>query len=98
MLQSLLREDGKEVSIRRICTTLSMNRSMLYYKPKKTQSPRPRDMELENQVYQLIQEYPDYGSRRITAVIRRRRKDNTNKKKVHRIIKLNNWQVIVFPS
>ena len=41
----------------------------------------------------MIEANPTHGVRMITAVVRRKAKRPVNRKKVHRIIKLNGWQV-----
>jgi putative transposase len=52
-----------------------------------------RDKKLEQLMYGIIQEEPGYGVRRIRAVAQRKTGKRINRKKIHRLIKLNNWQI-----
>lgn len=51
------------------------------------------DAEVCDLIRAAIEENPTHGVRMITAVVRRKAKQPVNRKKVHRIIKLNGWQV-----
>jgi uncharacterized protein YpbB len=52
---------------------------------------RPVDLELQLQIYQIVQQHPTYGLRRIRAMLYRALGQWINRKKIHRIIKLNCW-------
>ena len=91
-IQSLLKEENKEISIRKICKVLDVPRSTFYYKTTVSSEPI-RDMEVEAEIRKIIDEEPAVGLRMITAMVRKRLNRNINRKKIHRIIKLNNWQV-----
>mgnify|MGYP006299539909 CR=1 FL=1 len=97
-MQSRLKDEGKEVSIRKICSVLGITRSNVYYRAKRKGRTKQRDKELESSLYQLIQNYPEYGLRRLTAMLIRQENKRINRKKIHRIIKLNNWQVMKKPK
>lgn len=88
ILQGKLMEDVIRPSIRKICNVLSYNRSNVYYAEK----PRKKRMEaaetyLVEEVRKMIEEFPEYGTRRITAVLRRLYQKSFNRKKIHRIVK-----------
>jgi putative transposase len=91
-LQSELEIDGISASLRRICKVLGYNRSNLYYQPKCRQLNKAVDIWLVNEIRSVIEDNSEYGVRRITAVLRRKHGKSFNRKKIHRIIKLNNWQ------
>jgi putative transposase len=88
-----MKEEGKEVSIRRICSVLDFPRSTFYYKPATSGKRKERDKRLEQLIYEIIQKEPTYGLRRIRAVAQRKTGKRINRKKIHRLIKLNSWQV-----
>jgi hypothetical protein len=82
-LQGELMEDGIRASIRKICNVLSYNRSNVYY----TEKPRKKHVKtaetwLVDEVRKVIEEFPEYGTRRITAVLRRRHQKSFNHKKI----------------
>ncbi len=92
-LQGQLLEDGIRASIRTICTVLGYSRSNIYYAPRKdSRKAAPVDPQLVESIRDIIERFPEYGTRRITAVLRRERKTNINRKKVHRIVKEQGWQ------
>src|SRR5690606_40280167 len=59
---------------------LGLNRSGLYYKPK---PPSGAELALKRSIDEIFTEHPYYGSRRITAALRRRGFD-VNRKAVQR--------------
>lgn len=92
-LQSQLLEEGIRASIRTIRSVLGYNRSNVYYAPR--QEPRKAavtDPLLVEAVRDVIERFPEYGKRSITAVLRRERKSQINRKRVHRIVKEQAWQ------
>jgi len=92
-LQGQLLEDGIRASIRKICAVLEYNRSNLYYATTARKRQTRRDDEwLEAEVRAVIDEFPEYGTRRITAVLRRKHAVRINRKRVHRLIKERGWQ------
>jgi putative transposase len=62
-----------ELALRVQCELLGLNRSSLYYVPK---IPSPEEVALKHRIDELYTAYPFYGSRRITAVLRRERRIN----------------------
>jgi putative transposase len=92
-LQGQLLEDGIRASIRKICSVLEYNRSNLYYSTRSRRKRlRPEDEWLEKEIRAVIDVEPEYGTRRITAVLRRKHGPTINHKRVHRIVKDRGWQ------
>lgn len=92
-LQGVLLEDGIRVSIRKICRVLGFNRSNVYYAQRPTKKrTAAMDSWLVEEIRKVIEEFPAYGTRRITAVLRRRHRKAFNHKKIHRIVKERCWQ------
>lgn len=85
-----MRDDGKRVSLSKLCEWFGVPRSSFYYQPKKR--PTQLNRGLVEAVRQVIEEFPTYGVRRIWAVLRGRKGIKANRKAVHRIIQLNGWQ------
>ena len=94
-LQSEMEAEGKQVSIAQLCRWFGVPRSSFYYRPETPTTPRVPvvDAELSETIRQVIEEDPAYGVRRITVIVRKKLKRKVNRKKVHRVIKLNGWQV-----
>lgn len=57
----------KELSVRRCCELLGLNRSTLYYKEKPADID---DVDLLNTIRDIWERYPFYGYRRITQELR----------------------------
>nr|WP_245676805.1 IS3 family transposase [Oligoflexus tunisiensis] len=91
ILQSTLRDEGKNVPLSKLCQWFEIPRSNIYYKPK-TPKARTMDKDLTIRIREIIEDFPAYGVRRIHAVIRNWDGLKVNRKKVHRIVKLNGWQ------
>jgi putative transposase len=89
-----MREEGKAVSIAQLCRWFGVPRSTFYYRPPASSAPRLPvvDKELETKIRAIIDTEPAVGLRMITARVRRTADGPVNKKKIHRIIKLNQWQ------
>jgi len=87
-----MREEGKEVSIARLCRWFGVARSSFYYQPEDP-APPLIDAALSELIRRVIEENPAYGVRRITAMVRRELNRRVNRKKVHRIIQINGWQI-----
>lgn len=74
----------KGLSIKRACELSGYTRSLVYYEPQE-RKPRP-DPVLESRITAIVTERPSYGTRRVTAMIRR--SGNTvNRKRVRRHMK-----------
>ena len=84
--------DGYTVSISRLCKWFGVSRSTFYYKPSQ-RKPKGFDHLLSKKIREIIDRFPQYGLRRILAMVRREWHETVNRKKVHRIIKINNWQI-----
>lgn len=91
IVQSTMKDEGKIVSINKLCDWFRIPRSSFYYKPKKRKS-KAVDPILVHEIWKLIIAQPTWGVRFITAAIRRS-VGLHNHKKIHRIIKLNGWQI-----
>ena len=90
----MMREEGRTVSIAQLCRWFGVPRSTFYYRPPVDTAPRTPvvDKALETQIRAIIDTEPAVGLRMITARIRRAAEAPVSKKKIHRIIKLNQWQ------
>jgi putative transposase len=86
--------------MKRLCNWFGIARSSIYYKPSisKRQVSKALDPVLVEKVRSIIEANPTYGVRRVTALLRRELQKAVNRKKVHRIMKVNNWQVRKKPS
>lgn len=90
-------DEGKKVTISQLCRWFELPRSSFYYKNEVRQA-RPIDKDLESTIRIIIDENPVAGLRMITAIVRNKYGIKANRKKIHRIIRLNNWQVIRKPK
>lgn len=90
-----MREEGQAVSIAQLCRWFGVPRSTFYYRPPAAAAPRVPaiDTALATQIRTIIDAEPAAGLRMITARIRRDAATPVNRKKIHRILKLNQWQV-----
>ena len=66
--RTLLDWEEGEMSIRHQADLLSLNRSGLYYVPR---SVSPEEVAMKHRIDELYTKWPFYGSRRITACLRR---------------------------
>lgn len=92
-IQSQMQEAGHCVSISRLCRWFGLARSTFYYRPSTPNSPK-MDESLVLALKRLIDAEPSYGVRRLTVKVRQSLGFPVNRKKVHRIVKLNGWQAI----
>lgn len=81
--RDLINKDAKTLSIRRQCVLLRVNRSTLYYSPVRENEQDILLMNLMDQQYTLT---PFYGTRRMTAWLRRQG-HNVNRKRVRRLMR-----------
>ena len=90
-----MREEGTVVSIAQLCRWFGVARSTFYYRPPRAAAPRVPvvDTALETTIRGIIDADPAAGLRMITARVRRDAATPVNRKKIHRILKLNQWQV-----
>jgi len=63
----MIEKDNKDISIRRQCELLGVNRSSLFYEHK----PKEENPDLEHAVYDLWIKYPFYGYRRICQTLKK---------------------------
>jgi putative transposase len=89
-----MRAEGKGVSIAQLCRWFAVPRSTFYYRPTPA-APRPPvlDEALVALIRSIIEAEPAVGLRMITARVRRAYPTAVNRKRVHRILKINGWQV-----
>lgn len=87
-----MKEEGKSVSIARLCRWFGVPRSTFYYEPRASQVKTTKlDEAVVEEIRKIIDEEPTFGVRRITAVLRRRLGRVVNRKKVRRIVRINGW-------
>jgi len=91
-LEGHLKEDGIEVSIRKLCRILGYHRSNIYYEPKRARRVLKPEQSIVEKVRDIIDRYPFYATRRITWVLMKEEGIAYNRKCIHRIIKMNGWQ------
>jgi putative transposase len=92
-------EDGIRTSIRKICMVRGVTRSNVYYREKtKKTFQHAAPMARVEEIRGVIEEYPEYGTRRITAVLRKRHKKAMNRKRIHKMVKEQGWQRWKRPS
>src|SRR5207248_8459703 len=75
------------LSIERMCELGQVSRAGWYR--RRTDPPEDRDLELRDEIQKIALEWPAYGSRRITAELRRR-KWAVNRKRVRRLMREDN--------
>lgn len=88
----MMRQEGKSVSIAQLCRWFGVPRSTFYYRGARRRA-RALDRGLVELVGRLIAENPDYGLRRLTVLVRRELREAVNRKRIHRILKANGWQI-----
>lgn len=81
----------EELSIRRCCELLGINRSTLYYKEKPVEI---NDTDLLNMIRDIWERYPFYGYRRITKELRANHHLDVNRKRVQRLMVLGGIQAL----
>lgn len=78
----MIDESSTELSLRRQCELLGVNRSSLYYV---SQAPAIEDITLLNEIRDIWERYPFYGYRRITKELQANGYP-VNRKRVHRLM------------
>lgn len=91
--RQLIDVEHAELSLRRQCELLRINRSTLYYEPK---APEIDDVSLLNEIRDIWERYPFYGYRRITKELNNNG-HKVNRKRVQRLMVLGGIQAI-FPG
>src|SRR3954447_2733369 len=79
----LVAVDHPELSVRRQCELLGLNRSTFYYEPT---GATPEDLHLMRLIDQLYTACPFYGSRKITEALTRQGEE-VNRKRVQRLMR-----------
>ncbi len=77
---ALVERERADVSLCTQADLLSLSRSSLYYRPR---HPSAEEVALKHRIDALYTQYPFYGSRRLTAQLRREER-GVNRKAVHR--------------
>ena len=81
---------NKDLSVRRQCDLLQVNRSTIYYKAYATSAD---DTSLLNEIRDIWERYPFYGYRRITIELQSKGYD-VNHKRIQRLMKMGGIQAI----
>jgi len=84
-MRGILEAEGKRVSLSKLCTILGLPRRSFYYRP--VERVRKLNEELVGKVKEIIEKFPSYGYRMISAVLK------VNRKPVQRILQIKKWQV-----
>lgn len=88
--QQLIDREHAELSLRRQCELLQVNRSTLYYKAAEVEA---NDIDLLNEIREIWERYPFYGYRRITKELKFKG-HKINRKRVQRLMQLGGIQAI----
>jgi len=88
--QQLVDVNHAELSLRRQCELLQVNRSTLYYKASAVDAD---DVDLLNEIREIWERYPFYGYRRITKELKFNG-HKINRKRVQRLMQLGGVQAI----
>ena len=89
-VQNELLQEGKSVALARLCRWLELPRSTAYYQAQQRAAPR-RDHAFEMLVFDIVQEHPTFGIRRVWALLKYSLRWNVNKKRVARLFKRRGW-------
>jgi putative transposase len=87
----LMQPELTELSIRRQCELIGLNRSVLYYEPVEVSA---EEIALMKEIDRLFTRWPFYGSRKIRLELRRAGHD-VNRKRVQRLMRLMGLQAMV---
>ena len=85
-----MREEGREVSVSFVCRVLGVPRSSYYYVRHRSEGVR-MDEDMVRMIWEVIENNPGYGIRKVWAVLRFRKGVVVNRKKVARIMRLKGW-------
>ena len=81
----MIEPENKEISIRKQCSLLKLNRSVFYKKPKPISK---EDIKLMNLLDQIYTKRPFFGSRRMKKELFKRHGIRINRKRVQRLMRL----------
>lgn len=82
--QSWLEPEHQQISLRRQCELLGLNRSSVYYQ---AQPVSLEELQLKRAIDEIYTRCPFYGSRRITAQLNREYKQHVNRKHIQRLMR-----------
>lgn len=85
-----LLQEGRRVPLAQLCQWLDLPRSTAYYQPRQRSAPK-RDHAFEMLVFDIVQEHPTFGIRRVWALLRFTLRLAVNKKRVARLFKRRGW-------
>ena len=80
------------MAIAQLCRWFGVPRSTFYYRGERRRRAE-LDRDLVELVGRLIAANPEYGLRRLTVLVRRELREAVNRKRIHRILKGNGWQI-----
>jgi len=83
--KSWIEFENEQISIRRQCELLGLNRSTLYHKPEPVEEEEIQLMRMIDEIYTRC---PFYGSRRITAQLNRDHGEQWNRKRIQRLMRI----------
>jgi len=89
-IQNELLQEGKSPALTKLCRWLELPRSTAYYQPQQRSAPR-RDHAFEMLVFDIVQEHPTFGIRRVWALLKFSFGWNVNRKGVARLFKRRGW-------
>jgi putative transposase len=90
-LSGLVEPTHARISVRRQCELLGLNRSSYYYEPAKETAENLRLMRLIDEQYTA---QPVYGSRRMTVWLKKDKREEVNRKRVQRLMRLMGLEAI----
>lgn len=82
--RQMIEPDHPELSIRRQCELVGLNRSSYYYEPAQETE---FNLMLMRQIDELYLKHPFMGSRRMTRILRRQLEVSLNRKRVQRLMR-----------
>jgi putative transposase len=88
-----LLQTGLEIPMTKLCVWLEVPRSTAYHRPKLERLHRPVDEVVARTVYEIIQDHPTFGVRRVWAWLKQRLDQPANRKKIHRLMRIKGWTV-----
>ena len=89
-LHGALAIEGRDIPLAKICRILGVSRSTFYYSAQRSRPPQV-DESLARRIWQVIQENPAWGIRKVWAYLRHVVGMVVNRKKVARIMRLKGW-------
>ena len=81
-----IEKEHPQLSIKKQCELIRLNRSSYYYQPKKPL--QNKDLKLMNLIDELYTKHPFFGSRQLRDALRLRGYNKINRKKVQRLMRI----------